>query len=182
IGLDCKAIGDCFHKECRCDKSLEALERLVDIYNTETEDQVLAAYLALLLCCVVGGSAIDEARLYKSVHGQSLAPMLELLQGFVALQAIQLDGPDQQQSSKELLEPTSSLSTDGSLSPPEAFMPQTLDSDCGDKEDGADGDDCQAAEIVSVDSTKRAAETQASFIKIIHLLQDMESRQVPHSK
>ncbi|KAF9926411.1 hypothetical protein BGZ67_008148 [Mortierella alpina] len=170
IGLDCKAVGDCFHKECRCDKSMEALERL-------TENQMLAAYLALLLCCAVGGNADDEARLYKSVHGQSLASMLELLKGFVALhEAIQLDSPDQQQSSQELLKSSPCLSTKRSLALSDSFIPPTLDSD------SEANDDRQAAEIVFVNSAKRAAETQASFLKIIHLLEDMESRQVSRSK
>jgi hypothetical protein len=35
IGLDCMAIGNCFHAECECEKSTETLERLVQIYNTE---------------------------------------------------------------------------------------------------------------------------------------------------
>ncbi|KAF9133697.1 hypothetical protein BGW39_009177 [Mortierella sp. 14UC] len=35
IGLDCNAIGDCFVRECQCDKSTDALERLIEIYNTE---------------------------------------------------------------------------------------------------------------------------------------------------
>ncbi|CAO3571037.1 unnamed protein product [Mortierella alpina] len=184
IGLDCKAIGDCFHKECRCDKSSEALERLVDIFNTEMAtsemngNRTLAAYLALLLCCAVGGNAKDEARLYKSVHGQSLAPMLELLQGFVALhQAIPSESPGREQSSRELLEPTLSLSPEGFLTVLGSFMPPTLDSDLGErKEEEPEDDDCQAAEIVFENSAKREAETQASFHKIIHLLQDMESR------
>ncbi|KAG9319513.1 hypothetical protein KVV02_005600 [Mortierella alpina] len=124
-----------------------------------------------------GGNADDEARLYKSVHGQSLAPMLELLKGFVALhQAIQLDSPDQQQSSQELLKSSSCLSTEGTLALSDSFIPPTLDSD------SEANDNLQAAEIVFVNSAKRAAETQANFLKIIHLLQDMESRQVSRSK
>jgi hypothetical protein len=35
IGLDCTAIGSCLRDECQCEKSTEALERLVQIYNTE---------------------------------------------------------------------------------------------------------------------------------------------------
>ncbi|KAF9927838.1 hypothetical protein FBU30_002841 [Linnemannia zychae] len=90
IGLDCNAVGDCFIWECQCDKSTDALERLVDIYNTEaaisemTENQVLAAYLALLLGCAVGGNAENEMRLYRSIHEQSLVPMLDLLREFMA--------------------------------------------------------------------------------------------------
>ncbi|KAF9569501.1 hypothetical protein EC968_002588 [Mortierella alpina] len=182
IGLDCKAMGDCFHKECRCEKSLEALERLIDIYNTETGNQVLAAYLALLLCCVVAGSDEDEARLYKRVHGQSLEPMLGLLQGFIALhQASQSDDPGQHHSSKEL-ESTSSPSFNGTLALSDSSMSPNLENYSQDKEDQADGDDCQAVGIVFVNSATRAAETQASFLKIIHLLQDMESRQISPSK
>ncbi|KAF9141520.1 hypothetical protein BG015_001264 [Linnemannia schmuckeri] len=101
IGLDCNAIGDCFTRECQCDKSTDALERLVEIYNTEatisemTENQVLAAYLALLLGCAVGGNAENETRLYRSIHEQSLVPMLDLLRDFMAAHAESaIDGQD----------------------------------------------------------------------------------------
>ncbi|KAF9581059.1 hypothetical protein BGW38_002060 [Lunasporangiospora selenospora] len=95
---DCSATEQCLHVECLCEKSTEALERLVEIYNTEaavselTENHVLAAYLALLLGSTVGGgnpgaSEKEErdhtqARFYHAVHGQTLLPMLDILNEF----------------------------------------------------------------------------------------------------
>ncbi|KAG0306324.1 hypothetical protein BGZ98_002618 [Dissophora globulifera] len=100
IGLECTSIGDCFLGECACEKSSESLERLVEIYNMEavigemTENQVLAAYLALLIGCIIEGNPRHEMRLYRSVSGQTLLPMLELLQEFADIhQAVHMEHP-----------------------------------------------------------------------------------------
>ena len=48
---------------------------------------MLAAYLALLLGCAVGGNPENETRLYRSIHEQSLVPMVDLLRDFMAAHA-----------------------------------------------------------------------------------------------
>ncbi|KAG0369292.1 hypothetical protein BGZ54_010388, partial [Gamsiella multidivaricata] len=160
---ECKAIGDCFHKECRCEKSMEALERLVEIYNTEatisemTENQVLAAYLALLIGCIVGENREYEARLYKSINGGSLVPIVDLLKEFVALhqtvQATQEDG-DQVMSTQRSCQELTDGSTDGF--------------------DAIHSGDEKALSEISFSSAS-VAETHSSFLKIIQVLQEIET-------
>ncbi|KAF9357055.1 hypothetical protein BGX26_004305 [Mortierella sp. AD094] len=155
MSLDCKAIGDCFHKECRCEKNFDALERLVEIYNTEatisemTEDHVLAAYLALLIGCIVGGDPDSESRLYSKINGQTLVPMLELLTEFAALnQAVQAKHFGFEDSNDQVMQ-TSQPSTDSDLL-----------------------EDPKASSSISFSSE----ETQHSFFQIIDVLQDIEKR------
>ncbi|KAF9113737.1 hypothetical protein BGX27_000898 [Mortierella sp. AM989] len=180
IGLDCRAIGDCFHNECRCEKSKEALERLVEIYNTEatisemTENQVLAAYLALLIGCIVGGNPECESRLYRKINGQSLVPMLELLNEFAAFnQAVQvkhleLEIDDDQAMFTQISQPALS---DYSLSR-QAYSETTSINCITTNPDTLDG-----PQTFSISFTaSKAAETQHSFFQIIGVLQDIEMR------
>ncbi|GJJ73723.1 hypothetical protein EMPS_06081 [Entomortierella parvispora] len=151
ISLDCKALGDCFHEQCRCEKSTDALERLVGVYNVEvtiselTENQVLAAYLALLLGCIVDGSQEREGRLYLAAEGQTLVPMLELLKSFIDFnQSIMEEHQGQQEPQGDMSHPTlsqeqqqlqyqegssyfPSFSPSSSLSRANSFMTLTLD-------------------------------------------------------
>ncbi|KAG0002456.1 hypothetical protein BGZ80_005718 [Entomortierella chlamydospora] len=156
MSLDCKAIEDCFHKECRCEKSFDALERLVEIYNTEatisemTEDHVLAAYLALLIGCIVGGDPESESRLYSKINGQTLVPMLELLTEFTAInQAVQEKHFGFEDDDQVIVTQTSQPSTDSDLL-----------------------EDPKASSSISF----KAEETQHSFLQIISVLQDIEKR------
>ncbi|KAK3828576.1 MAG: hypothetical protein J3Q66DRAFT_15084 [Benniella sp.] len=150
IGLDCMAIGNCFHAECECEKSTETLERLVQIYNTEaiisdmTENQVLAAHLALLIGCVVEGSPENEDRLYRTIQGHSLEPMLELLREFVSIHKTVQDEryEPQHQEQVMMMEPSSTsvtMASSGTLA-------------------------------------GKAAETEQSFVKVIQALQGIELR------
>ncbi|KAF9153063.1 hypothetical protein BGX20_005003 [Mortierella sp. AD010] len=156
MSLDCKAIGDCFHKECRCEKSFDALERLVEIYNTEatisemTEDHVLAAYLALLIGCIVGGDPESESRLYSKINGQTLVPMLELLTEFTAInQAVQEKHFVFEDDDQVIVTQTSQPSADSDVL-----------------------EDTKASSSISF----KVEETQHSFLQIIDVLQDIEKR------
>ncbi|KAI1316581.1 hypothetical protein EDD11_009706 [Mortierella claussenii] len=147
IGLDCRAIGECFHQQCKCGKSFEALERLVEIYNTEaaisemTENQVLAAYLALLIGSIVEGNPHSEARLCRTITGHSLEPMFELLQEFSTWH--------------------------------EAVL-QVLKEQEGQSDTGPTVPDNSLCNISF--KTSGTAETQKSFVKVIGVLQEIERR------
>ncbi|KAF9910676.1 hypothetical protein BX616_010805 [Lobosporangium transversale] len=166
VGRDCKAIGDCFHGQCQCEKSTEVLERLVDIYNTEaiisemTENQVLAAYLALLIGFIVAGHSESELRLYRAIAGQSLVPMLGLLNGYAALQE--------------------SIEVENARRQDRIELSQTF------QDESLNGSFTLAGNEYSSDSLKisfgapRSAEVQQSFSKIIQVLQDIENRHALH--
>ncbi|KAG0269788.1 hypothetical protein BGZ95_001916 [Linnemannia exigua] len=182
IGLDCNAIGDCFIRECQCDKSTDALERLVEIYNTEatisemTENQVLAAYLALLLGCAVGGNAENETRLYQAIQEQSLVPMLELLREFMAVHTSQnqqsfddQDNGDETMTSQRAFQGYNHLrERSGSL------MSMTVDEE-PTIQVGADQVGGEAEGGISF-KAPNSLETQQSFLQIIEVLQRIELR------
>ncbi|KAF9339387.1 hypothetical protein BGZ91_006096 [Linnemannia elongata] len=188
IGLDCNAIGDCFIRECQCDKSTEALERLVEIYNTEatisemTENQVLAAYLALLLGCAVGGNPENETRLYRSIHEQSLVPMVDLLRDFMAahtqnatnVQDFDVDGYGD--NNDETMTSQGAFQGHGvSMGRSASLMSVTFENeDVQATVDGLEGVD-QAGGGISFKSTG-GLETQQSFLQIIEVLQRIELR------
>ncbi|KAF9102560.1 hypothetical protein BGX29_004437 [Mortierella sp. GBA35] len=191
IGLDCNAIGDCFIKECQCDKSTDALERLVEIYNTEatisemTENQVLAAYLALLLGCAVGGNAENETRLYRAIHEQSLVPMLDLLREFMAAhQSVtgQVEDHGRDYDGDEMMTSQRDFQPHGTaMERSSSMMSLTLESDQQHRE----GDDDIEAANSSVPAdrsgeisfkTPGGLETQQSFLQIIEVLQRIELR------
>ncbi|KAK3846176.1 MAG: hypothetical protein J3R72DRAFT_254557 [Linnemannia gamsii] len=191
IGLDCNAIGDCFIRECQCDKSTDALERLVEIYNTEatisemTENQVLAAYLALLLGCAVGGNAENETRLYQAIQEQSLVPMLELLREFMAVHNSQnQQGFDDQGDGDETMSSQHPFQRHHhhSMERSESLMSLTFEGEPAvgvqeraDQVGGAGGG-------ISF-KTPGSLETQQSFLQIIEVLQRIELRhsESPHS-
>ncbi|KAG0017459.1 hypothetical protein BGZ82_000754 [Podila clonocystis] len=188
--LECNATGDCLHKECRCEKSDKVLERLVDVYNTETtisemtENRVLSAYLALLLGCIIDGIPANETRLYTSVEGDTLQPMIDLLIEFSAMHqevhsclssnGVQVHDDERSDSSEEgssspSLEAKSSSSQPGSMS---LDMPMSLDPGLPEP------DDTFSAKfaITFLGSKDSAAESTKSFMKIIQVLKDVESR------
>ncbi|KAG0063645.1 hypothetical protein BGZ89_009739 [Linnemannia elongata] len=187
IGLDCNAIGDCFIRECQCDKSTEALERLVEIYNTEatisemTENQVLAAYLALLLGCAVGGNPENETRLYRSIHEQSLVPMVDLLRDFMAahtqnatnVQDFDVDGYGD--NNDETMTSQGAFQGHGvSMGRSASMMSVTFENE--DVQATVDGLVDQAGGGgISFKSTG-GLETQQSFLQIIEVLQRIELR------
>ncbi|KAF9180438.1 hypothetical protein BGZ50_006243 [Haplosporangium sp. Z 11] len=195
---ECKAMGDCFHKECQCVKTTKALERIVEIYNIEvtvsemTENQVLAAYLALLLGCIVRGDAESEARLYRSVANKSLVPMIELLADFVELQqALQTEAEQQEGQVGRLLSRTStqsqclqqepsqsSSSSHASLKHADSFMSLTLESE--DMEQGTTtgntADSIDSSHTGISFTASRTAETLQSVLDIIKVLQSIETR------
>ncbi|KAG0257407.1 hypothetical protein BG011_003966 [Mortierella polycephala] len=195
---ECKAMGDCFHKECQCVKTTKALERIVEIYNIEvtvsemTENQVLAAYLALLLGCIVRGDAKSEVRLYRSVAKGSLAPMIELLTDFVEFQqAIHTEAEQQGSQDKRLLSRTSaqsqypqqeptqcSLSSDASLTHANSFMSLTLESEVVEQETITDNaaDSVESSHTGISFTASRTAETLQSVLGIIEVLQSIEIR------
>ncbi|KAG0329530.1 hypothetical protein BGZ99_001532 [Dissophora globulifera] len=175
IGLECTSIGDCFLGECACEKSSESLERLVEIYNTEavigemTENQVLAAYLALLLGCIIEGNPRHEMRLYRSVSGQTLLPMLELLQEFADIhQAVHMEQPklDIHDTVELSTQPTQLESQQG---PRSSSVSIGVHSPLPDIEQELTG--------ISFE-TSGAVETRRSFLRIIGVLQEVQSRQV----
>ncbi|KAG0211504.1 hypothetical protein BGX33_004283 [Mortierella sp. NVP41] len=188
---DCNAIGDCFIKECQCDKSTDALERLVEIYNTEatisemTENQVLAAYLALLLGCAVGGNAENETRLYRAIHEQSLVPMLDLLREFMAAhQSVtgqvedhgrDYDGDETMTSQRDFQPHGTAMERSSSM------MSLTLESDQQHRE-GDDDIEAANSSVLADRSgeisfkTPGGLETQQSFLQIIEVLQRIELR------
>ncbi|KAG0234120.1 hypothetical protein BGX31_004672, partial [Mortierella sp. GBA43] len=166
-GLDCMAIGSCLRDECQCEKSTEALERLVQIYNTEaiigdmTDNQALAAHLALLIGCIVEGSAENETRLYQTINGHSLEPMLELLHEFVAThKAVHANHFEQYPNSglpQYLIEKEQDITTQG-LSGGYANHrhPEGVSGSCG-------------ATLIA----EKAAKTEQSFLRVISILQSM---------
>ncbi|KAF9433262.1 hypothetical protein BGZ76_009681 [Entomortierella beljakovae] len=171
--LNCKAIGDCFHKVCQCEQSLEALEQLVEIYNVEitvsemTENQVLAAYLALLIGSIVGGNTDAESRLYNSVNGRSLVPMLELLNEFVAFnETVQVEyfGVDIQDDNKTIVTRTSML---------ELSEDNTTSNNNNNNTNNAEDQEGQTSIYFMA---SKASETQDSFFQIIGILKDIEKR------
>ncbi|KAF9316089.1 hypothetical protein BG003_002339 [Podila horticola] len=188
--LKCTATGDCLHKECHCEKSENVLESLVDVYNTEaaisdmTDNRVLSAYLALLLGCITDGFPANETRLYSSVKGTTLQPMIDLLIEFSAMhqevhsslgsnsvqmlddELIDSSGEDSSSSTQEA---KLSLSRAGSMS---LDMPMSLDLGLPVP------DDIIAAKfaITFPGSKDAAAESIKSFMKIIQVLEDVESR------
>ncbi|KAG9071047.1 hypothetical protein KI688_008590 [Linnemannia hyalina] len=190
IGLDCNAIGDCFIRECQCDKSTDALERLVEIYNTEatisemTENQVLAAYLALLLGCAVGGNPENETRLYQSIHEQSLVPMVDLLRDFMAAQTQNAtDNQDFDDNGYGDNSDDTTMTSQGafqghgvSMGRSVSMMSVTLENESAQATvDGVEGVDQAGGGGISFKSTG-GLETQQSFLQIIDVLQRIELR------
>ncbi|KAF9540258.1 hypothetical protein EC957_004460 [Mortierella hygrophila] len=190
IGLDCNAIGDCFIRECQCDKSTDALERLVEIYNTEatisemTENQVLAAYLALLLGCAVGGNPENETRLYQSIHEQSLVPMVDLLRDFMAAQTQNAtDDQDFDDNGYGDNSDDTTMTSQGafqghgvSMGRSASMMSVTLENESAQATvDGVEGVDQAGGGGISFKSTG-GLETQQSFLQIIDVLQRIELR------
>ncbi|KAF9133950.1 hypothetical protein BGX30_012102 [Mortierella sp. GBA39] len=190
IGLDCNAIGDCFIRECQCDKSTDALERLVEIYNIEatisemTENQVLAAYLALLLGCAVGGNPENETRLYQSIHEQSLVPMVDLLRDFMAAQTQNAtDDQDFDDNGYGDNNGDTTMTSQGafqgygvSMGRSASMMSVTLENESAQATvDGVEGVDQAGGGGISFKSTG-GLETQQSFLQIIDVLQRIELR------
>ncbi|KAG0029801.1 hypothetical protein BGZ81_003408 [Podila clonocystis] len=190
IAMECNATGDCLHKECRCEKSDKVLERLVDVYNTETtisemtENRVLSAYLGLLLGCIIDGIPANETRLYTSVEGDTLQPMIDLLIEFSAMHqevhsclgsnGVQVHDDELSDSSEEgssnlSLEAKSSSSQPGSMS---LDMPMSLDIGLPEPDDTFSA----KVAITFLGSKDAAAESTKSFMKIIQILKDVESR------
>ncbi|KAF8938513.1 hypothetical protein BGZ47_008544 [Haplosporangium gracile] len=193
IGLDCNAVGDCFIRGCQCDKSTDALERLVEIYNIEatisemTENQVLAAYLALLLGCAVGGNAENETRLYRSIHEQSLVPMLDLLQDFMAAHAQSatdgqnFDDGGYGDNDSTMTSPSTFQGQGVSMGLSASMMSVTFENEPSVPTgafaavDGADGLDQARGGGISFKSSG-GQETQQTFQQIINVLQRIELR------
>ncbi|KAF9335362.1 hypothetical protein BG006_000232 [Podila minutissima] len=190
IALECNATGDCLHKECHCEKSENVLERLVDIYNTEatisevTENRVLSAYLALLLGCIIDGIPANEKRLHTSVRGATLQPMIDLLIEFSAMHqeihsslgsnGVQVLDDElfdslEEGSSSFSLEAKSSISQSGSMS---LDTPTSLDLGLPGPYDAFP----TKFAITFPGSKDSAAESTKSFMKIIQVLKDVESR------
>ncbi|KAF9906793.1 hypothetical protein EC991_000306 [Linnemannia zychae] len=200
IGLDCNAIGDCFIRECQCDKSTDALERLVEIYNTEatisemTENQVLAAYLALLLGCAVGGNTENETRLYRAINEQSLVPMLELLREFMAAHCSQNQGFDENDGDETMtnqyaFQENQHRYAGASMERSESLMSLTFDDELAvvegvkggiDQTGGGEGAATAGGDISF--KAPGSLETQQSFLQIIEVLQRIELRhsESPH--
>ncbi|KAG0083403.1 hypothetical protein BGZ92_010804 [Podila epicladia] len=188
IALECKTTGDCLHKECRCEKSENVLERLVDVYNAEATisevNQVLSAYLALLLGCITDGIPANETRLHASVKGATLQPMIDLLIEFSAMhQEIQSslgssgvlvlnDEPfdsSEESSQSSSLETKSSISQSGSMS---LDTPMSVDLGLPEPDDAFPA----TFAITFPRSKDAAAESTKSFMKIAQVLKDVESR------
>ncbi|KAF9388999.1 hypothetical protein CPC16_006121 [Podila verticillata] len=189
IALECSATGDCIHKECLCERSDNVLERLVDVYNTEvtisetTDNRVLSAYLALLLGCIIDGIPANETRLYKSVNGNTLQPMIELLVEFSAMHhdvhsSLGGDGAALDDGLFDSKEGSSSSSQEAKMSssqPGGAIsldMPMSLDLDPLPILD----DDATPPRSTITFPGSKADESAKSFMKIIQVLKDVESR------
>ncbi|KAF9970020.1 hypothetical protein BGZ73_007405 [Actinomortierella ambigua] len=86
IKLGCPGIGPCFHGNCDCAKSDQALEKIIEIYKPESDAQVegnmLPAYLAVLIVRIVEDDANGQERLAQAVGDSGLEEMRLLLENF----------------------------------------------------------------------------------------------------
>lgn len=139
---------------------------------------MLAAYLALLLGCAVGGNAENETRLYQSIHEQSLVPMLDLLRDFMASHTQSAVGhqdfdDETMTSQRAFKEPGVSMGRSASM------MSVTFENEpvpmAASVVEGVVGLDQTEGGGVSFKPSS-GLETQQSFLQIIEVLQRIELR------
>lgn len=143
----------------------------------------MSAYLALLLGYIIDGIPANETRLHKSVNGNTLQPMIELLVEFSALHrevpslgsdsALDdelFDSAEEGSSSTSLEAKTPSSQPEGTMS---LDMPMSLDLDPLPVLDEVA---TPLKSTITFLGSKDSDESAKSFMKIIQVLKDVESR------
>lgn len=144
---------------------------------------MLAAYLALLLGCAVGGNPENETRLYRSIHEQSLVPMVEMLRDFMAAHTQNatddqdFDDDGYGNNNDENMTSQGAFHEHGvSMGRSASMMSVTLENEGAQAAiDGVERVDQAGGGGISFKSTG-GLETQQSFLQVIDVLQRIELR------